>query len=79
MKRKTTDTISIIVFLLPALILFFGILVLPMVLSGYYSLFEWNGVGDMKFINFGNFKEMFTSDLVPMKAGLLHALLLAGL
>ena len=79
MKRKTSDTISIIVFLLPALILFFGILVAPIIISGYYSVFDWQFPFDKTFCGFQNYKKLFTTEWYPLWKGVKNVFLLAGL
>lgn len=79
MKRKTSDTISIIVFLLPALLLFFGILVAPIIISGYYSFFDWRFPYDMEWCGFKNYVTLFTTEWYPLWAGVKHVFLLAGL
>lgn len=50
------------VFVLPALICFVVFLILPLILTGFYSFFEYNGVGNMKFIGLGNYIKMFAQD-----------------
>ena len=59
MTKRKFDGITIFLFLLPALILFIGILVAPLVTSGYYSFFEWKGFGDSSFIGIDNYKVLF--------------------
>ena len=49
----------IVVFLLPALLLYTMNVIYPMFASIFYSLFKWDGVSPMKFINFGNYIELF--------------------
>lgn len=79
MDRKSSDTISIIVFLLPALILFLGILVAPIIISGYYSFFDWRFPLERTFCGFDNYKKLFTSEWYPLWGGIKHVFLLAGL
>lgn len=79
MKRSFGNKVSIFLFLLPALLLFFGILIAPVALSGYYSFFDWNGFGAKTFIGFSNYKELFTSDAIGFLKALRNSLLLAGL
>ena len=40
MKKMLSNKLVVLVFLLPAIILFVGILIAPIVMSGYYSLFD---------------------------------------
>ena len=45
MNRMYSKKIHILIFLLPALALFCGVLIAPIGASAYYSLFDWNGFG----------------------------------
>ncbi len=66
--RRAQDYITIILFLLPAVILFFLFLIYPIFRSSYYSLFNWNGLGPAtKFVGLNNFKQILT-DQVFIKA-----------
>lgn len=71
--------IHIVIFLLPALILFCGVLIAPIGVSGYFSLFDWNGFGPKTFIGLSNYKELFTSNSIGFMKALRNSLLLAGL
>lgn len=71
--------LGIVLFTLPALVLFAGLVLLPMLLGVYTSLFKWNGFGGMPthFVGFDNFvrlleDEVFIGDL---KRGLILVLL----
>ena len=77
MHRMYSKKIYILLFLLPALILFCGVLIAPIGASGYYSLFDWNGFGEKTYIAFDNYKELFTSNAIGFSKALLNALLLA--
>ncbi|RCX19329.1 raffinose/stachyose/melibiose transport system permease protein [Anaerobacterium chartisolvens] len=57
MKNKT----AIFLFMFPAALLFTTIIIIPIVMSGYYSLLKWNGFTDVDFIGLGNYIELFTS------------------
>jgi raffinose/stachyose/melibiose transport system permease protein len=40
----------------PALLIYAGFVIVPMVMAGYYSLFDWNGLGPLnKFLGLGNY------------------------
>ena len=54
MHRMYSKKVYILIFLLPALILFCGVLIAPIGASAYYSLFNWNGLGAKVFIGFKN-------------------------
>ena len=45
MRQAFKYRLNIFLFLLPALILFVGILIAPIFMSAYYSLFDWKGIG----------------------------------
>ena len=79
MKRMFSKKIHIIIFLLPALLLFCGVLIAPIGASAYFSLFDWNGFGEKTFIGFSNYKELFTSDAIGFLRALRNSLLLAAL
>lgn len=78
MKRPLTYKLNILVFLLPALVLFIGVLIAPIIMSGYYSFFNWGGPGKVaEFIGFGNYRELFTSGSINFMRALRNSLLLA--
>jgi raffinose/stachyose/melibiose transport system permease protein len=73
--RRLQDTLTIFLFLLPALVLFLLFVIYPIFQSIYYSLFDWKGFGPADdFIGLENFKNIL-SDKVFMIA-LRNALLL---
>ena len=77
MKRPFSYKLNIFLFLLPALILFIGVLIAPIVMSAYYSLTDWNGLNTPVMIGFQNYVEMFTSRSINIIRALKNALLLA--
>lgn len=77
MKKIYSNKLTIILFILPALLLFFLILVAPIFISGYYSFFNWNGFGTKFFIGLENYKELFISNSIGFVKALGNALLLA--
>ncbi len=79
MNKKVINTLNIIAFLLPALLLFIGVLIAPIALSGYYSFFDWNGFGAKTFLGLSNYKELFSSDAIGFMKALGNSLLLAAL
>lgn len=56
---------AIALFLLPALILFVTLVVTPIVVAGYTSLFKWNGFGGTptNFIGFDNFARLLADEI----------------
>ena len=79
MKKLYSNKWLILLFLLPALILFCGVLIAPIGASFYLSLFDWKGLGPMTFVGFNNYVELFTSDSINFLKALGNALLLAAL
>ncbi|QHQ60828.1 ABC transporter permease subunit [Anaerocolumna sedimenticola] len=77
MKKLYSNKLTIILFILPALLLFFLILVAPIFISGYYSFFDWNGFGTKTFIGLENYRELFTSNSIGFVKAMGNALLLA--
>lgn len=73
-KRKT-----IILFLLPAFIIYVGLAVIPIIQSVRFSFFEWNGVSGspLTFVGFRNFVTIFQSDAFyyALKNALIFAVL----
>jgi len=78
LNRKTKDRITIIVFLLPAIILFTIFVIYPVFRSVYFSLFDWNGLGPATdFIGLENYQRIL-SDKIFQKA-VVNNLMIAGL
>lgn len=77
MKKLYSNKLTIILFLAPALFLFVGILVAPILMSGYYSLFNWKGFGPKEFRGLGNYKELFTSQSIAFMRAFKNACILA--
>ncbi len=60
MSRKTKRQMETVLFSLPAIVLVCLMMYLPFILSGYYSLTEWNGISkEARFIGVSNFKTIF--------------------
>lgn len=70
MKRVKLHTR--LIYMLPALILFCGLVVVPVFSSLYNSFFEWDGINDKIFIGLNNFIELFQDTKV--KGALLNTL-----
>ena len=74
MKRTLSYKLSIFAFLLPALILFLGILIAPIIMSVIYSLNDFKAISgsDMTFVGLRNFVELFSPQLTN-DSGALYA------
>lgn len=75
MDKVFSNKRDIAVFVGPTLLLFVAIVLVPIFVSSYYSLLDWNGIGRGEFIGLDNYIEMFTSSraLNSMKNSLLFA------
>lgn len=60
MDKVLRDKRAIMLFVLPGFLLFFGVVILPMFSSTYYSLLEWNGYGEKVFVGLRNYADLFT-------------------
>lgn len=61
------DKKAIAFFLLPAFIVYTILVMIPIVVSLYYSLIEWDGLGAKKFVGISNFTKLF-GDAVFLRA-----------
>lgn len=57
---KPKNKIEPWMFLLPALLVYTGVVLIPVVWSLGYSFFNWKGIGAMKFTGLDNYVRMFT-------------------
>lgn len=75
MDKVFSNKRDIAIFVGPTLLLFIAIVLVPIVVSSYYSLLDWNGISKGTFIGLDNYVEMFTSSraLHSMKNSLLFA------
>lgn len=55
-------------FVLPALLLFVAVGIVPLFISGYYSLFNYNGFADKEYIGLANYIRLFTNDPVFLES-----------
>ncbi|WP_226527275.1 carbohydrate ABC transporter permease [Metabacillus niabensis] len=68
--RKTAlrQALKPIMYMLPALVIYIAVIVIPTFYTLYLSFFEWNGVSAEKiFVGFGNYINLFTNDTVFAK------------
>lgn len=66
----------IALYVLPSLLLILAIVYIPIVLTGYYGLNDWNGIGSLKFIGLDNYRALIQDKMFWNSAW--HSLLLAG-
>lgn len=60
MKVNREAKIGIVVFLLPALVLFLTFFLIPVIYVAVMSFFDWNGISQATFNGFENYKEIFS-------------------
>jgi raffinose/stachyose/melibiose transport system permease protein len=73
LQKRSARTVSIILFILPALCIYSLFFAYPALSALRYSFYSWNGIGDMKWVGLGNFIKLFTE--APWNAQWLNALL----
>jgi raffinose/stachyose/melibiose transport system permease protein len=62
-RRKRSQWMQQLVFIGPALLVFFVIIMIPLGMSFYYSLTEWNGISaDVKWVGLENFRQVLFHD-----------------
>jgi raffinose/stachyose/melibiose transport system permease protein len=54
----------ILMFLLPAFAVYTLFVVVSVIWAGYYSVFDWSGVGEKIFVGLDNYKQLLTNDPV---------------
>lgn len=79
MEKVRRNKIAICIFMLPAVVLFAMIIIIPIFMSSYYSLLDWDGITKGVFVGLDNFKELFTSKSAGFPKTLKNAMLLAVL
>ncbi len=74
MKRPFSYRLNIFLFLLPGLVLFLGILIGPIVMSGYYSLFNFTSINDAnkEFVGLQNYITLFSRQLRSANTGAMY-------
>lgn len=75
MRDVMSNKWVITLYTLPALLLILVLIYIPIVLTGYYGLMDWNGIGDMTFIGLDNYIKLMQDGKFWSSAG--HSFLLA--
>jgi raffinose/stachyose/melibiose transport system permease protein len=58
-RRQWNKTLLITLFTLPGMVIFFLFVLVPIIQSGYYSLYDWDGFGPpIDYIAFGNYERL---------------------
>jgi raffinose/stachyose/melibiose transport system permease protein len=79
MDKIRRNKLAIVLFILPAAMLFIGIIIIPIIMSAIYSFQNWDGMTQAEFVGFKNYAELFTSKSAGFVKTLGNALLFAGL
>ncbi len=75
LSRRTQDAATVVLFLLPAFILFIIFVIYPVIQSIYYSFFSWKGFGPAEdFVGLENYKRILTDTAFRKALG--HGLLI---
>jgi raffinose/stachyose/melibiose transport system permease protein len=62
--RRAQDRMTIFLFLLPAFVFFLLFIIYPIIRAGYFSFFNWNGLGPAtNFIGLNNYKQILTDQV----------------
>jgi len=77
MDKVFSDKRMVALYVLPSLILILAVVYLPIVLTGYYGLMEWNGIGRMTFIGLKNYELLMKDDM--FWSSVYHSFLFAAL
>lgn len=75
MRNVMSNKLVITLYTLPALLLILVLIYIPIVLTGYYGLMDWNGIGEMTFIGLDNYIKLIQDGKFWSSAG--HSFLLA--
>ncbi len=80
MKKLYGNKLTIFLFLLPAIILFVGVLVAPIFITGFVSFFKMQGanLATREFVGFENYAKLFNGGTYDLKISLRNACLLAA-
>jgi raffinose/stachyose/melibiose transport system permease protein len=75
MIKVLADKKAICFFMFPAVLFFVLIILSPVVMSVYYSLLDWDGIGKGTFIGFANYIKLFVNNIDSFPLTVRHSLL----
>ncbi|SNS74342.1 carbohydrate ABC transporter membrane protein 1, CUT1 family [Anaerovirgula multivorans] len=94
MDKVMSDKKVIALYVLPALLIILTLVYSPIVMTGYYGLMKWDGIGEMEFVGLANYTRLLSDSMfwqsvyhsfllalfsvISLAAYLLVALILAG-
>lgn len=62
--RKHLEKVSHPLFIFPAFLIYTAFVIVSIIWAGYYSFFDWGGVGEKVFVGLKNYIELVTQDEV---------------
>ncbi|ABR49447.1 binding-protein-dependent transport systems inner membrane component [Alkaliphilus metalliredigens QYMF] len=75
MDKVMSDKKIIALYVLPALVVIMTLVYSPIVMTGYYGLMKWDGIGKMEFIGLANYTRLLSDSMFWQSA--YHSFLLA--
>ena len=79
MNKVLGNKKAIALFTLPAFLLFFCIMILPILASFFFSLQKWDGLGEMTFVGLRNYEKLFFTDSYHFHVSVKNTLIIAAL
>ena len=79
MNKGLGNKKAIALFTLPAFLLFFCIMILPILASFFFSLQKWDGLGEMTFVGLRNYEKLFFTDSYHFHVSVKNTLIIAAL
>ena len=79
MDKVLKDKKAILIFIFPALLIFFIAIILPIISSTYYSLLSWDGIGEASFVGFKNYIDLFVNNTDGFTMSVINSFILAVL
>lgn len=77
MDKIRRNKLAIFLFMFPATVLFIVIIFAPILMSGYYSFLDWDGMSAGTFVGLQNYIELFSSNSIGFILTIKNAFLLA--
>lgn len=75
MNRVMSNKTVIALYVLPALLILITLIYVPIIMTGYYGLMKWDGIGEMTFIGLANYTKLLKDSMFWDSA--YHSFLLA--
>lgn len=69
MNKVMSNKVVIALYILPAFLLIAILIYIPIVVTGYYGLMDWDGIGDMTFIGLENYTDLMQDSKFWISAG----------